>query len=143
MLPQSIDSARGTREGRQAIAAAQAGVDYAWCRLQERPTWKGDGNVANTAAWTLSTPNLQVYEDHGNVGGFLTSSSGDKSQFRIRFNYQDGGADPADGLSDPTVTYLIQTPFVSFNNLDQANPVPVKRGAAGANFPVTGASVSN
>ena len=143
LLPQSVDSARNTREGRQAISAAQAGVDYAWCRLQERPNWKGDGDApGNTAAWTINTPELQVYEDHGNVWGFMTASNGDKSQFRIRFNYQDSGADTSDGLSDPSATYLIKNQYVSFNNLSQANPAPVKRGVSGGNFPISASSVS-
>lgn len=137
LLPQTVDAASNSREGREAMAAAQAGVDYAWCRLQERPGWKGDG-AGNGAAWTINTANLKVYEDHGNVWGFVTGSDGNKSQFRIRFNYQDGGTDSSDGLSDPATTYLIKTPYISFNNLSQTTAAGVRRAQTGGNFPYSG-----
>ena len=113
LLPQTLDDATNSKEGRASVAAAQAGMEYAWCRLQEKPSWKGDGNAV-----TVNTANLMVVEDRGNIWGFLTSSSGNKSQFRIRFNYQNASGSPNDGQAgDPAPNHLILSPNVSFNNL--------------------------
>lgn len=137
-FPTTVEASRDSAEGRLAQAAAQSGVDYAWCRLQEKPTWKGDGN-GNATTTIINTPQLTVTEDRGDVWGFLTDSLGNKSQFRIRFNWHNG-AGGADGLSDPA--RMIPTQFVSFNNLDQAAPAPVRRGVVNSTSMITTSSPS-
>jgi hypothetical protein len=137
-FPTTVESSRDTAEGRKALAAAQSGVDYAWCRLQERPSWKGDG-TGNASVTTVNTPNLTVIEDCGDVWGFLTDSQGEKSQFRIRFNWHDGGGG-GDALNDPT--QMIPGQFVSFNNLDQPGPTPVRRGTPNSTAMITTTSPS-
>ncbi|MBS2039232.1 hypothetical protein JST97_29885 [bacterium] len=132
-FPTTVESSRDSAEGRMAQAAAQCGVDYAWCRLQERPTWKGDG-AGNGLATTISTPHLTVVEDHGDVWGFLNDSLGNKSQFRIRFNWHDG-AGGGDALSNPAT--MIPTEFVSYNNLDKAASADVYRADPNSTAAVT------
>jgi len=125
-FPTTMESARNSQEGRLALAAAQSGVDYAWCRLQERPSWRGDG-TGNAALTTINTSNLVVQEDRGDVWGFINDSGGNRSQFRIRFNWHDGTGG-ADALSNPSSLYTIPSQFISFNNLDKSTPAPVYRG---------------
>ncbi|MFN8611274.1 MAG: hypothetical protein U0931_27265 [Vulcanimicrobiota bacterium] len=132
-FPTTVESSRDSAEGRMAQAAAQSGVDYAWCRLQERPTWKGDAG-GNASATIINTSGLTVIEDRGDVWGFLSDGQGNKSQFRIRFNWHNG-AGGSDGLDDPA--RMIPTQFVSFNNLDQPNPKPVLRGTADSTAAIT------
>lgn len=137
MLPTSVESARNSAEGKIALAAAQSGVEYAWCRLQERPTWKGDGN-GNSSVITINTPKLVITEDHGNVWGFISDAQG-RSQFRIRFNWHDGSAG-GDGLSDPIASLKIPSQYISFNNLEQSRPAPVLRGTPDSTAPLSSTS---
>lgn len=141
-FPTTLESSRNSMEGRLALAAAQSGVDYAWCRLQERPSWKGDGSPTSPGSeTTINTPGLVVLEDHGDVWGFITDSSGIKSQFRIRFNWHDGTGG-GDGLQDPSTLLRIPGQYVSFNNLDKSTPAPVLRGTPGSTAAVTTSSPS-
>ncbi len=138
-LPQQIEQGQNTREGRQAEAAARSGLEYAWNRLQENPGWRGD-LTGNAAGYTLSSAPLTVYEDHGNVWGFIQTPDGEKSQFRIRFNYQNSGS-PSQTLSAVAASYLIDSPYVSINNLNSASPTPFYRGDL-PGYAVTGASLA-
>jgi len=141
-FPTTAESSRNTVEGRLALAAAQSGVDYAWCRLQERPSWKGDGSPASPGSeTTINTPNLVVTEDRGDVWGFLKDSSGNKSQFRIRFNWHDGPGG-GDGLQDPSSLLRVPSQYVSFNNLDKPAPAPVRRGTPGSAAAINAGSPS-
>jgi len=137
-FPTSVEASRDSAEGRLAQAAAQSGADYAWCRLQERPSWRGDGN-GNATVTTINTTNLTVVEDRGDVWGFLTDSQGNKSQFRIRFNWHNGTGGP-DNLDDPV--RMVPSQYVSINNLDQPAPAPVRRGTAGSSAAVSVSSPS-
>ena len=139
-LPQQLDSAQGSRDGRQAQAAAQAGLEYAWNRLQESPAWRGDA-TGNSSGYTISTPGLSVYEDRGNVWGLLTASDGSKSQFRIRFNYQNSGS-PSQSLGAPAPSYRIDSNYVSYNNLNSATGATLFRGENTTGHPVTGATAA-
>ena len=140
LFPQQMESAQSSREGVQALSAARTGLEYAWNRLQENPSWRGD-LTGNASGYTINTPPLSVYEDHGNVWGFLTSPEGDKSQFRIRFNYQNSGS-PSQTLSGPGASYTIDSPFVSFNNLNSATSAVLYRGENSSGHPVTGATLA-
>lgn len=110
-----------------ASAAADAGLRYAQARLSEDYLWRGDGS-----GLVVDMPDLAVREDRGNVIGVLRAPGGEFAQFRIRFNYQDGGGEHGDGLLDPT-TLVMDQPFVSINNLigGAAVPVPRASGAGG------------
>src|SRR5437660_152237 len=72
-------------ERNAALNAADSGVHYARCRLRENPSWRGDGDGT-----VVSTPDLTVVEDQGNVIGLVHSPHGQVSQFRLRFNFYDG-----------------------------------------------------
>ena len=110
LLPTMGLSSENLEERQLALLAAQSGVDYAQVRLQADPSWRGDG-----AGLLVDTPELKVVEDRGNVFGFLVAPDGSKSFFRLRFNFQNGSDTPDDGLDMPT--HLINSPFVSYNNL--------------------------
>lgn len=113
-----------------ARRAADSGLEYALNRLKEEPTWFGDGNAV-----IIDEPGLYVEESGGNVIGLITSEDGKVSQFRIRFNYQDGDAG-GDSVADPTAEFWVDHPYVSRNNLGTTAPNPLPRGD-GSNFEVT------
>lgn len=102
-----------------AKRAAESGLRYAEVRLQEDPGWRGDGNGI-----ILNTPDLFVVEDRGNVYGLVKVAGQDFSQFRIRFNFQDGSAG-GDGLDDPQKPTNFA--YVSVNNLAKGTPTPLPR----------------
>lgn len=98
-------------EDRRAEEAARSGLEYAQARLEENPDWHGDGN-----GLVVNSPSLVVREERGNVVGLVSTSDGGKAQFRIRFNYQDGGAG-GDAMPDPAADMLSDSPHVSVNNI--------------------------
>ncbi|MFN8606380.1 MAG: hypothetical protein U0931_02535 [Vulcanimicrobiota bacterium] len=114
----------------QAQRAAESGLEYASSKLRANPNWRGSDNRV-----TVDAPGLTVVEDHGNVIGLLSDSQGNVSQFRMRFNYQDG--DPgADSLADPAQENEINMRYVSLNNLKGAKDIPIPL-ADEASFRVT------
>lgn len=129
--PGNMASSRQTAMRSQARRAAESGIQYALSQLKADPNWRGDKNTV-----TVSRPDLRVEEDNGNVIGVVQSPDGSWSQFRLRFNYQDGGAD-AENLPDPTLT--IDHPYVSVNNLLGGTPAQVPR-ADGPGYSVTAGS---
>jgi hypothetical protein len=102
---------RQTGENRLAEEAAQSGIEYALARLEENPAWRGNRNTV-----TVQSPGLTVVEHRGNVVGLLTSPTGGISQFRLRFNHQDG-AGGADDFDDPNEAMVFDSPHISVNNL--------------------------
>ncbi|MGE0489393.1 MAG: hypothetical protein AB7S38_09280 [Vulcanimicrobiota bacterium] len=116
IAPQNFGLVRSGERDTAAEAAALSGRDYALARLQVDPNWRGDANAV-----VVETPELVVVEDHGNVIGLIRSGSL-TSQFRLRFNYQDGGGGE-DGMDDPTLT--IDNPHLSVNNLMASLPAPI------------------
>ncbi|MEW6280905.1 MAG: hypothetical protein AB1758_19980, partial [Candidatus Eremiobacterota bacterium] len=117
--PGNLASGQLAVQQAHAQRAAQSGIDYCLARMRLDPAWKGDTNQV-----TINRPDLVVEEDQGNVFGLVRAADGQWSQFRVRFNFQDGAAGP-DGLDDPTTA--IQNPYVSFNNLMGAAPADVLR----------------
>lgn len=117
--PVSTASGQHTAEQGQAERAAESGISYALAQLRKSPDWRGDANQI-----TVNGPDLFVLEDQGNVVGLVRTPDGTWSQFRLRFNYQDGATDQ-EGLPDPALT--IDHPYVSINNLRGGGPAPVPR----------------
>ena len=113
-----------------ALRAAESGLRYAQTRLAANPVWRGDGNAV-----VLSDPDLTVLEERGNVIGILRAPSGEYSQFRIRFNFQDDGAGNRDRYPDPSARSWIDSRYVSVNNIAGGSARPVPR-AEGPNFSV-------
>ncbi len=95
-----------------ARRAAAGGVEYALARLRDDPGWKANTPVKIT---TINEPGFFVVEERGNVIGVM-DCGGQISQFRIRFNYGDGGGG-ADGMLDPSPAMAIASPLVSLNNM--------------------------
>ena len=125
LIPATLGSADRFNDDQKAMAAAQAGVRYAVVRLQQDFLWNANVNPAQR---TVDQPNFVVEEDNGNIFGYMRTETGDVSQFRIRFNFQDG--DPGlDNLPDPS--RLVQHPYVSVNNLTNY--------VASSDVPLTGA----
>jgi hypothetical protein len=104
-----------------AQEAADSGLNYATSMLRANPEWKGNSNRV-----VVDTEGLFVIEDEGNVIGLITGPRGQVSQFRLRFNYQDGNPG-AEGLDNPGLVNQIDIPFVSVNNLELLSEVPVPR----------------
>ncbi len=104
---------RGQNQSDVAAArrAAAGGVEYALARLRDNPQWKA--NTAKTT--TINEPGFFVVEEYGNVVGVM-DCAGQVSQFRIRFNFGDGGTG-ADGMPNPSSSMTIPSGLVSFNNM--------------------------
>lgn len=112
-----------------AERAAQSGVEYCLTQLKADPTWRGDLNLV-----TVNRPDLVVREDEGNIVGLLRGQDGSWSQFRCRFNYQDGPGGGDGFAGDPAFT--IDHPYVSVNNLQGPVPIDLPR-ADGPAYSVT------
>ena len=112
----------------RAQRAARSGVDYALARLKQDPSWRG----GTTRTVTVDQPNLIVVEEAGNVVGLLRGN-GETSQFRLRFNFQDGPGG-GDLLDDPSDLLFSDLPLVSLNNLSGSGEIPVPKadGSGGA-----------
>lgn len=119
--PTNLAAGQATLYQGQAQRAAESGVQYALSQLRQDPTWVGARNMI-----TVNTPDLWVEEDNGNVVGLLRQPDGSWSQFRLRFNAQDGPGG-LDGLDDPAVLSF-DHPYVSVNNLLGGVTAPVRRG---------------
>jgi hypothetical protein len=105
----------------RAGRAAESGLEYALNRLRETPNWRA------TESLTLDeAEGLYVVEGDGNVIGLLTDKDGNVSQFRIRFNFQDGNGGP-DGLADPSQSLWVEHPYISVNNLGRSGHTPLPR----------------
>ncbi|MEW6282116.1 MAG: hypothetical protein AB1758_26155, partial [Candidatus Eremiobacterota bacterium] len=102
-----------------AQRAAESGVQYALSQIKQTPTWRGDKDMV-----TVNRPDLFVQEDRGNVVGLVRTPAGQWSQFRIRFNFNDGAAG-ADNLDDSALP--VANEFVSFNNLLGGAAAPAYR----------------
>lgn len=128
-----ILSGQQSRESQLAESAARSGIEYALARLEENAEWRGDGNGV-----VVDSATLTVVEDNGNVVGLIRGSDGSLSQFRLRFNYQDGAAG-GDNLDDPGAGMAFDNPHVSVNNLINMVEVPLPM-ADGAGYSVAGSS---
>lgn len=117
----------------QAMFAAESGLRYVQTRLAADYAWEADENLV------ISSTDLVVHEDNGNIIGIVRSPDGQWSQFRVRFNYQDDGEGDADGRADPNSAYVIDSQYVSVKNLLGGSPVPVPR-ADGTGYSVTATS---
>lgn len=114
LVPRQLEGSLHTGERERAYQAAQSGLAYARNRIRQEGGWRGTGNRV-----TVDTPELRVVEDQGNVVGTLTAPDGNISQFKIRFNYQNGSAAASldDGLPDPASANRINLPYISTNNV--------------------------
>ncbi|GMU54803.1 MAG: hypothetical protein AMXMBFR33_39490 [Candidatus Xenobia bacterium] len=117
--PGNLAAGQQTLYQGQAQRAAESGISYALSQVRQNPAWRGNRNQV-----TINSADLYVQEDQGNVVGLVRAPDGSWSQFRLRFNYQDGSPG-ADGLDDPALT--IQNQFVSINNLLGGASAPVPR----------------
>ncbi len=126
-MPSASGLSRQAINERYARRAAQSGLAVALTKLREDNSWPG----MTSEPIKIQEPEvLTVEEKQGNVLGTITEPDGTISEFRIRFNYQNGNAgnDP-DGLPDPTDPAMsFDTPYVSVNNLDSTDPAVVPRG---------------
>ena len=140
MLINGKSSATSQLQARSAAKdAAEAGYRYALTRLQDNAGWQGNATIQVNDP----TNGMVVVEDAGNVLGFLTDRAGRISQFRIRFSYQNGGTPLNDGLGDPSPSHLINTQYLSVNNLLQTAPSPYPAvNPSTANEPVVGVQTS-
>ncbi|MGM9998265.1 MAG: PilX N-terminal domain-containing pilus assembly protein [Candidatus Bruticola sp.] len=109
----------------EALMAAQSGLHYAITRLQDDITWR----AADSKTISETNKGLQVIEKNGNVLGCITTTNGNKSFFRLKFNYEDG-AGGLDGLNDSSSSELIASPYVSVNNLFNSTPAKVYMASA-------------
>ena len=106
----------------RALSAAHSGLAYAKSRLASNPRWRGGSGTSTT----IDENALVVVESRGNVHGRLQHPDGGFSEFRIRFNFQDG-SDGGDGISDPPDDYFIDHPWVSLNNINKSSPAIVPK----------------
>ncbi|MEW6282117.1 MAG: hypothetical protein AB1758_26160, partial [Candidatus Eremiobacterota bacterium] len=117
--PGALGAGSAGHQQADAQRAAESGVQYALSQIKQTPTWRGDRDMV-----TVNRPDLFVQEDRGNVVGLVRTPDGKWSQFRIRFNFNDGAAG-ADNLDDSALP--INQEFVSFNNLLGGAAAPAYR----------------
>ncbi|MBX3170935.1 MAG: hypothetical protein KF760_26240 [Candidatus Eremiobacteraeota bacterium] len=120
-MPVVTGAYRHASDKEEARRAAESGLEYALTRLRENPRWCGNSNDT-----VVDQPGLRVVEQRGNVFGELTTEGSAGSQFRLRFNYQDGPGG-GESLADPPSAYWLKTPWISVNNL---------LGTSNANIPL-------
>lgn len=120
--PRTLGLAQTQDTALTAKAAAESGVRYALTRILSDPEWRGTGD-----GLVVDTPELKVVENDGYVWGYMTTSDGKSSMFRIRFNYEDGSGG-ADGLDDSSGE-RIRIPYVSVNNLTKGSATVVPRAS--------------
>lgn len=126
-FPASLGLAGHSSTQERAARAAQSGLDYAVTQLRLSPNWKG--GVGHEVA--VDHPGvLKVIHDDGNVVGTVWESDGTSSEFRIRFNHQDGNSQTA-GDQRPDPRELFTMPYVSVNNLLHEEEALVPRGTEG------------
>jgi hypothetical protein len=106
-------------DSQSAMFAAESGLRYVQARLSEDYSWNPDGGLV------VDTPEMVVREDNGNIVGIIRADGGGFAQFRIRFNYQDDSQGDADGQPDSAL--VVDSQFVSVNNLLGGSPFPVPR----------------
>ena len=121
-MPVVTTSAALTSAQERASRAAESGADYVSAQLREKPNWKAE---TTSERLIVNHPSLVVREELGNVIGEITDENGSKSEFRIRFNYNDGGPD-RDGFADSNL--VVDHPYVSVNNLAEELEVPLPQG---------------
>ncbi|MGM9998264.1 MAG: PilX N-terminal domain-containing pilus assembly protein [Candidatus Bruticola sp.] len=109
----------------EALMAAQSGIQYAITRLQDDITWR----AADYKTVSETSKGLEVIEKNGNVLGCITTANGNRSFFRLKFNYEDG-ANGLDGLNNSGSSELIASPYVSVNNLFNSTPTKVYTASA-------------
>lgn len=136
-MPSVLGAAGHSAARDQAERAAQSGIEFALTKLRETPDWKG-GSGRQILLDHLGV--LTVVQEQGNVLGTLTGSDGSRSEFRLRFNFQDGGGTGGDGRPDPSGEMAFAIPFVSVNNLLSDTEAIVPRGE-GSNFAVLNPTV--
>ena len=119
-MPVVSGAYRHASDREEARRAAESGLEYALTRLRENPRWCGNSNGV-----VVDQAGIRVAENQGNVLGNLTQEGGASSQFRLRFNYQDGPGG-GEGMPNPSSDFWIKSPWVSVNNL---------LGSSNANIP--------
>ncbi len=145
-MPSVLGAAGHSAAHEQAERAAQSGIEFALTQLRETPDWKG-GAARQTLLDHAGV--LTVVQEQGNVLGTLTGTDGSRCEFRLRFNFQDGGGTGGDGRPDPSGELRFAMPYVSVNNLllDTETVVPRASGPDSAvldpttGFPLPGQSV--
>lgn len=114
-MPSVLGAAGHSAAHEQAERAARSGVEFALTQLREDPEWRGGESGKTTL---LDQPGvLTVVQDQGNVLGTISEPNGARSEFRLRFNYQDGSGANGDARPDPAADMSFAIPFVSVNNL--------------------------
>ncbi len=129
MNPGRLQRTLQTEERERALAAAQAGVEYALSRLSHDLAWQAEGDGV-----VVDSPRLVVREDRGNVLGWIRTESSDWAHFRFRFNPQASGGYSGGFL---TPQFPLDTAHISYNNLLGASPKPLPLGT-GAGYAYQG-----
>ncbi|MBT9582094.1 hypothetical protein IV102_02025 [bacterium] len=132
LAPWAFKRANSQSEVAAAQRAARSGLEYALARLRIQNGWTG----GTSRQVVVDTPQLVIVEEQGNVIG-LIRQNGATSQFRVRFNWQDGG--PArDGMTDAPAAMEVQLPLVSYNNfLSTVEKDVPKADGSGYSVPAT------
>ncbi|MEW6279507.1 MAG: hypothetical protein AB1758_12835, partial [Candidatus Eremiobacterota bacterium] len=134
LVPGGLGLSQSYYDKRASHYAALTGLEYAATRLQANPSWRGNGpDLIPPLPVPAATADFAVVEDNGNVIGIIRTRNGEVGQFRIRFNWQDGGINAAptpanpDGFANPAAANMIQMHYVSINNLAGAGNVACPR----------------
>lgn len=118
LAPGWLSQARVHSQQDRAEQAALSGAEYLLARLRQNPHYAFNGTEENSGPRvTVDAREMFVQEDQGYIVGLVwDSTSTYPSQFRFRFNYQDG----------PAKTWL-DLPYLCVNNVPGATEQQVPR----------------
>lgn len=127
-MPMASGLSRQTLHQQTAQRAAQSGLAFALTMLGQDSAWPQGSDSFTTLV--EDEGHLTVVQERGNILGTLTEPDGSVSEFRLRFNYQNGEPkDDPDGFDNPSSAMEFETPYVSVNNLTSTEPAVVPRAS--------------
>ncbi|MCA9780105.1 MAG: hypothetical protein KC800_25435, partial [Candidatus Eremiobacteraeota bacterium] len=126
LAPTHLASAASYTDSQRAQLSVEAGLSYARAKLREDLTWRASPDSGPHETVRMPDESLVIVEDHGNVIGLIQFEPGQFGQFRIRFNYQDGGGSQ-DGMDNPSRPNFVDHEFISANNLSGSTPLALIR----------------
>jgi hypothetical protein len=129
LAPGWLSQARLVTDQDRAEQAALDGAEYVITRLRQNPNYAFGGSGDTGPRVTVNSQEMYVVEDHGNIVGLVwDASTAQPSQFRLRFNFQDGRpASETEQLSEPSAAMQLELPYLCVNNVPGSGDTLVPR----------------
>lgn len=140
LAPGSLTQTKGLQAQDAAERAALCGVDYILSRISLNPNYAyGGGGQTGPMTVMVDEQDMYVVEEKGNIVGLMWDrDTRQVSQFRIRFNYQDGRpVSQTEKLADPSAAMHLDLGFISKNNTANGSNINVPK-VTGSGYSVVG-----